>query len=72
MVIYEHTFASTPARAQTCEQPVPRHCVAQMSRRCHRIAVEILSGTGTIHVVQKSYFWSEGSLFGFDTYKSII
>lgn len=50
------------------EPPVLRHCVAKISRRCHRIAVEILSGTGTNHATHKSILCTTSSIKDSDSY----
>ncbi len=49
-------------RNQNREPPVSHHCVVKISRRCHRIAVEILPSTGTNHAAHKSNFCLDGAL----------
>ena len=49
-------------RIQAREQPVSHHCVVEISRRCHRIAVEILPSAGTTHAAHKFNFCLDGAL----------
>jgi len=45
-----------PARNQSRELPVLHHCVVEISKRCHRIAVEIPPSTGTKHAAHNFNF----------------
>ena len=45
-----------PVRNHTRGLPSLHHCVVKISRRCHRIAVEILPSTDTNHAAHKFNF----------------
>ena len=49
-----NVIALHPAQNWTRELPGLHYCVAKISRRYHRIAVEILPSTGTNHATRKS------------------
>ena len=56
MVAFLEKLVLHPARNWSLGLPVPHHCVVKISRRCHRVAVEILPSTGTKHAAPYSNF----------------